>query len=518
MAASYETHYWNQFNGGLNLTTQTQSLAGNESPDALNMDFGLRGGFTLRGGFQTQVNNSALTDARFICYGPLSTDRVLMQGQTGQLISWNGSITVTGNDLTDNDAERVVGAVFNSYAYMVNGRLAGNLVSRSWNGTTFRTLTNTFNDDYLAPAAQGAGSMPLARVVAQHQGFLWVGDTTETGVRFPGRIRFSHEQNPENFATLDWIGVGDPGEPVTDLVPFGSMLLVFKRDSVWAVYGYDRDTWVLERVAESAGTAYQGAVAVNSGVAYWFSTDGQLMAYNGRGITYLSEPLRWWSDTGKIKHGGAHRLMWADGRLWMALEAGASETPVTRYLFLWDASVKAFTRYSPQVTDLMFWPRTGADGDMLFITTTAGNLYRYDRTYVNDIDNVTAARIDGYYRTAWFSAGETATLKRFKRPRVTAASKSATTVKVDVFHDFNDLVPARTQTFEITVPAGTSLWNGTTWNGGLWSEEADEYYEFARLGASGSARAVSYKFSSSNNPGRWWIDSITIPFRRKRVK
>jgi hypothetical protein len=518
MAASYETKYMSEFNGGLNLTKDTQSLTENESPDAVNMDFGLRGGVTLRGGFQTQANDAKFSNARFICYGPLSSDRVLLQGSTGQLLSWNGSLTDTGNDLTDNDAERVVGAVFNGYAYMVNGRSAGNLVTRSWDGTTFRTVTNTFNDNYLAPAAQGAGSVPLARVVAQHQGHLWVADTVESGTRYPGRVRWSHVQNPENFATADFNVVGDPGEPITDLVPFAEMLLVFKRDSVWAVYGYDKDSWVFERVAEAPGTAYQGAVAVNSGVAYWFSTDGQLMAYNGKGVGYLSEPLQWWVDIGRIQSGGEHRLMWADGRLWLALVAGANESPTTRWLFIWDAAVKAFTRYDKQVTDLMFWPRTGQDGDLLFITGTAGNLYRYDRTYTVDIDNATSNRIEGYYRTGWFSAGETATLKRFKRPRITAAAVASTTVKVDVFHDFDDQTVRRSQTFEIIVPSGTSLWNGTTWNGGLWSADVDEYYAFARIGSSGSARAVAYKFSSTNNPSRWWVDSITIPFRRKRVK
>ena len=519
MPASREVEYWKDFSGGLNLTTQTQTLGQNESPDCVDMDFGLRGGFTVRGGFQTQETDAKLGSARFLGHGliPSGSNRLFIQGTNGQLLSWDGStLTDTTYDLTDDNTERVRMAVFNNYGYFANGRSAGSIVMRSWNATTFRTLTNTFNDTYTSPAAQGAGSIPLARHIVQHAGFLWVADTVESGTRYPGRIRFSHEQAPENWATADWFGVGDPGEPITGLYEFGEQLLVFKKDSVWSVYGYDKDTFVLEQLTGASGTCTCGAIATNAGIAYWFSTDGRLMAYNGRGVTVLSEPIRWWSDIGRIKHGGSHRLMWADGRLWLSLEAGAGED-VTRWLFIWDPSVGAFTRYSRVVTDLIWWPKSGSDGDPLFLEGADTNLFRYDRTYLTDADDGGTQRIDAYLRTAWFTAEETATLKRFKRPRITAAADSAATIKVEVFHNFDDLTPSRFQEFEIEVPASASLWNTAVW-GDPWYVAADEYYAFPRISSSGSARSVSYRFSSDDSVGRWWIDSISLPFRRKAVR
>lgn len=520
MVASREVHYWKDFSGGLNLTNQTQNLEENESPDTLNMDFGLRGGVVLRGGFRTQKTDAELASARFLGQGdiPSGSNRLFIQTLTSQLYSWDGStLTDTSYELSDDDTERVRMAVFNNYGYFANGRSGGVIEMRSWNGTTFRTLPNAFNDTYASPAAQGAGNMPKGRYIVEHMGFIWVADTVESAVRYPGRVRFSHEQNPENFATADWFNVGDPGDPITSLVPFGDMLMVFKRDSVWAIYGYDKDSWVLERITDASGTCTCGAIAVNSGVAYWFSTDGQLMAFNGRSVAVLSEPIRWWSDTGKIKHGGSHRLMWSDGRLWMSLEAGSSQ-PVTRWLFVWDPSTKTFTRYDRVVTDLFSWSKTGSDADPLFFEGTATDLMRYDRSYNTDI--TTAGGEDpvrGYFRTAWFSAGETASLKRFKRPRVTAAGDANATVKVDVYMDFDDLTSTRTQTFTISVPTDASLWGTMDW-GDNWYVQADEYYSFAQIGSSGTGYAVSYKFSSDDNLGRWWVDSITIPFRRKSVR
>jgi hypothetical protein len=240
------------------------------------------------------------------------------------------------------------------------------------------------------------------------------------------------------------------------------------------------------------------------------------MAYNGRGVAVLSDPIRWWSDIGKIQHGGALRLMWHDGRLWLSLEAGPNQA-ATRWLFLWDAAGKTFTRYDRLVDDLYSWSKTGEDADPLFLEVDSTDLFRYDRTYIVDIDSVGESFIDGYYRTAWFTADETASLKRFKRPRVTAAANQPATIRVEVYQDFNDLAPARFADFAIDVPPDASLWGTMNW-GDDWYVASDEYYAFVRLPSSGTARAVSYRFSAPSNLGRWWVDSITIPFRRKAIK
>ena len=513
MAASREVAYLDQFQGGLNLTRNTQAIPQDQTPESVNMDFGLRGGFTLRGGFQTQLNDSRLDGGRFI----LASDQVYIQGNEGSLLEWDGSLTDTLYDVTDNDDERVRGAAFNDYIYFANGRSGGAIIMQQWDGSFLTTLNNNFNDNYLSPTT---GNMPQARFIAAHNGFLFVADTVESSVRYPARVRFSHEQNVESWATDDWFNVGEPGldDPITSLVPFSSMLLIFKRSSVWALFGYDKDTFTLERITNASGTCTCGAIAVNSGVAYWFSTDGQLMAYNGQGVAVMSQPIDWWSQIGKIKHGGAHRLMWSDGRLWCALEAGSAES-VGHWLFIWDPSIKAFTRYDRDVTDLVHWSKFGADGDPLFLENGSEDMFRFDTAYEVDIDTPSGTLpIRGEFRTAWLTAGETATRKRWKRPRVTAASNGEATIDVDVYLDFEDQVPARSMTFNIEPADDAVVWGGVNWGESTWYVGPGEYYEFERLSSSGSGYAVSYKFSSATNLGRWWVDGIAVPFRRKEVR
>jgi hypothetical protein len=542
-AASREVEYVQEFNGGLNLTDQTQKVEANQSPDCLNVDFGLRGGVALRGGFRAQDQNLAMVGARIIGSYYTTSEGVLLQAADGGMWDWDGAaLTDTTETVTDNSAERVRSVSVDNVIYMANGRSAGNLIMQKWDGTTLSTLTNVIDQtDYLNPAGT---DMPLARHIATHNNFMFVADTVESATRYPNRIRFSHLGFPESWAPDDFFPVGgsNDDDPITGLLPFGDMLLIFKSYSVWGLYGYDRDSWVLERINDASGTCTCGAMAANSGVAYWFSTDGMLMAFNGSGIAVLSQPLEYWSQIGKIKHGGSHRLMWHDNRLWLSLEAGTGES-VARWLFLWNPAVSAFTRYDVQVSDLFAWKRFQQDQDALFLFKDDFNLYRYDAAWTTDqgvraedfllddmgdyllddvgeplwVDGADAPRpISGYYRTAWITAGETATRKRWKRPRVTAAADASATITVDVYHDFNDRAPNRSSDFRIESSSG-SKWGTMVW-GDPWSSGADEYYEFTRLPSSGSAFAVSYKFSSSDNNGRWWVDSFAVPYRRKVVR
>ena len=519
MAQSREVEYWDRFDGGLNLNRQTQSLDQTETPDALNIDYSMRGGFMLRGGFQTQETDALLSGARFLGEAYVGSDLLLLHSSSGDLLTWDGStLTDTTYNVTDEDT-RVRMAAYNDgtddVAYFSNGRSSGSIVMYKYDGTTLSSLGSSFDDDYVTPSG---ANMPSARFIASHNGFVFVADTVESGTRYPARLRWSHLRVPESWATADYVEVGTAteGDPITGLMPFGSMLLIFKKSEVWALYGQDRERFILERISSNSGTCTCGAITKNAGVAYWFSTDGQLMAYDGRKPVPLSQNIDWWSQIGKIKHGGAHRLMWHDGRVWCSLEAGVAED-VDRWLFIWDPGMKAWSRYDRQVSDLYSWMKIGEDADPLFLQPSDTNLYRYDRAYSVDTDETGNVRIDGYFRTAWFRAGETATKKRWKRPRVTAAAESDATIVMESFRDFNDATPVAQQEFLIETPDGTSVWGSFDW-GDNWQADGEEFYEFARLPSTGSARAVSYKFSSPDNGGRWWVDSLAIPYRRKQVR
>ena len=520
-APSREVSYLRKFDGGLNLTDQTQSLLPEQSPDCLNVDFGVRKGFVSRGGFRHKETDASLNGARFLAVAA-DSDSVLLHSATGDLLDWDGAtLTDTAVDVTEFD-KRVRMATHNGYSYMANGRFTvdtpANIVMNEWDGSTLTPLGTAWDENHVSSSGS---NMPKASHIVQWRGYMWVAGTYESSALYTNRLRFSHLQFPKSWSVYDYFDIGDSKgdvEPITGLHAFQDKLVIFKKGEVWLLSGHDPDTFVLNPLTNASGVSTSGASAANAGVLYWFSTDGQLMAFNGQGVVVLSEPISFWSDIGKIQHGGAHRLMWADGRLWISLEAGPAST-YDRLLFIWSPSAKAFTRYDREVSDMIFWRKVGSDADPLFLDLGNTNLFRYDQAYEYDSDDTAAViRIDGYYRTAWISEGETATKKRWKRPRVTAAATAAATIQLDVFHDMQDVDPARSVQFPIVVEASSSVWDTMLWDTDSWAGYTEETYAFQRTPSAGSAYAVSFKFSSSDNVGRWWVDSIAIPFRRKQVR
>jgi hypothetical protein len=521
-AQTREVSYLRKFDGGLNLTAQTQSLLPDQSPDCLNVDFGVRKGFVLRGGFRHQATAASISGARFLSVAAGAAS-VLLHSSDGDLLDWDGAnLTDTAVDVTEYD-KRVRMATHNGLSYMANGRFTAdspaNIVMNKWDGSTLTALGTAWDEDHVSSSGS---NMPKAEHIVQWRGYMWVAGTYESSDSYTNRLRFSHLQFPESWSIDDYFDIGDSKgdvEPVTGLFAFQDKLVIFKKGEVWLLSGHDPDTFVLNPLTNASGISSSGAVDANAGILYWFSTDGQLMAFNGKGVVTLSEPIQFWSDIGKIQHGGSHHLMWADGRLWISLEAGAAASE-DRLMFLWAPSAKAFTRYDREVTDMIFWRKINSDADPLFLDLANTNLFRYDQAYEYDTDDTSAnIRIDGYYRTAWISEGETATKKRWKRPRVTAAASGTTTIQLEVFHDMQDLNPARQIQFPITFTAPTdSLWDTMIWDTDSWSGDTEEAYAFQRTPSAGSAYAVSFKFSSADNPGRWWVDSIAIPFRRKQVR
>ena len=511
MPLSREFLVLRDFSGGLNTTDQQELVLPNESPDLLNVDVG-RSGFRVRGGFQSQNYDSLWDGAIFLGPTYFADDVLLALASDGSLLEWDGAaLTDTTEDLTDS-SDRVRMAVFDSTAYFANCYESSVQKVRSWDGTTLSTLGQSWNNDYTTP---DTGNMPLGKFVRSHSGHMWTANFSGAS----SRVRFSHLQYPEAWAQADYFDLDpdDEGDVITGLERFRDRLLIFKRSGVYSVYGYDRDTFVPERVSGTNGVCSCGAMAANEKYAYWFSTSGRLMVYDGTSAVPATGALDWWSDTGRIRHGGAHRLLWHDGRLWMRLQAGPGES-VSHWMFVYDPSLGSVVLYSPDVSDLVSWPKVGSDADPLFLFADDSNLYRYDRGYTEDSSDLGAGPVSSpiaaHFRSAWITAGETARRKKWKRPKVTSGVTGDATIRMRTYHDFSPSTVARQSERFVTGP-GSARYGTAVYGTDTYTSDAAIRYDFEDFSSGGSAYAVQYEFSSPDNVGHWWVDSVTVPFRRK---
>lgn len=520
-----QTFQFDRFDGGLNLGTSVQNLDVSETDDCLNVVFdGHRGGVTMRSGLLGVAGASTkIDDTNAKLLGEYSTptaDYILIQGDGGELLTWNDTVlTDTTNVLTDEVAERVSYAAFDNVAYFQNCWDTSVLKARKWDGTTFTTLANTFNDDYSTP---DAGDMPLARLVAEHQGYMWVADTVESGTRYPHRIRFSHFAQPEDWATNDYVDVApqSASDRVTALVSYGGTLLVFKNDSLFAVYGTSNENFVVQKVAE-VGAVSQRAVALSGGICYFWSPTGQVFAFNGKGVVPISDRIHRVVRDDTVDPQGDTVMVWAGDMLWVSLVDQA--TPTQRYSFVYDPAVGqrgVWTQFCCQPHSLFWWRKPNGDNRLLSLVNAKQYILEWgDRNLsVDKFDGVTSTPINAYWTTPWFDAGDAAARKRFGRLRLVAATTATVTLRVSIFRNYDENTTYRFFDVPISVVSDGGVW-GDNWDEFNWASTSEEAYTFDKLSNGGAAYAIKYKFSVPNNSGGiWWIDSLTIPYKVKVIR
>jgi len=499
------------FTGGLNLSSQRQDLALNETPDCLDVDFDKRGGFIQRNGIRNVTTDSNMNGGYLLGSYSFGTDLLYGISATGRLWTWDGSAaTHVATALTDSSS-LVKSAAWTSRVYFANAFNAGSLQMKYYTGAAWGTLTNTANNNYSAPAG---GNAPLARLIADHAGFMWWGDTTEAATRYRSRIRFSHYLQPEDFADADYFDIDpdDQTDQITALVPFNNMLVVFKKKSVWGVYGTSRTDFVVERLSAAAGVWTQESVAVAPDRIYWWSPDGDLYTYDGRGVMSIGARLRSLVDDGILTAGAEHRLCWAEGKLYMSLVLATGQ----RATYVFNPNVGAqgcWTKYSFKYTSMVWWRRNSGVNGVMATIASANGVYDLNITgQEQDYDGSSSTSIAAYYCTAWFAADDPALKKRFLRMYVTAACKDAADLNIGVYYNYDENTVQRTLTTPLAASVGGMVW-GDVW-GGNWGG-ADAVYTFDRLTSSGRAHAIRYKFYVTNHVSKWWVDSFALPYREK---
>lgn len=79
--------------------------------------------------------------------------------------------------------------------------------------------------------------------------------------------------DPDNFFLVNT----DDGQKIIALHAAHEVLIVFKRDSVWALYGEDPATWTPRMISPSVGCVNERSIMYIEGNTYWWSESGPMM-------------------------------------------------------------------------------------------------------------------------------------------------------------------------------------------------------------------------------------------------
>jgi hypothetical protein len=527
------------FTGGLNLRADQFQLAPNESPRMLNVEIDPRGGVFSRGAMRAinTVPVSADWSPKILKQFSGATSNYIMLG-TGSVDLGLGGVYYSQGSNFENLEIFVSSkngpsfAAWGSDLYISTG---GTYPSYVWNGSTKTALTAsgpTWQNTYTSPDIVNK-HMPSAEHSVTHAGKLFVANTRENGVNHPNRIRWSHPNNPTNWANLDYIDINDGGAEIRALTVFAGHLVVFKPNGVYAIFGYDSDSFQVVEVSRSVGCPTPQAVATTERGVYFFSYPDGLMLYNGERIVDLFEPIRPALDAGDINPLAVNEIHvnYINRRVWVSVPYSSADTVISTINYPTSSFV-----YDPTVSQRGAWllfasaDGRGAAGGCTFVETNGSTRHLVihpTQPFVLQVDlyNVPFDNIDGTdlqfssrYRTRWMDAGSYSQKKMFRRPDVVAKQNAVESViGIRAFGDYEEADTGGIKTYTVSIPASGSgmIWGLSNW-GANWGPP-NRGSQIITGRSIGLARSIQLEFTGPTGQP-WGINSYTLKYNPRRVK
>lgn len=529
------------FTGGWNTRRDQFTLAENESPDMLNVDVDPRGGFFTRKGWQRWTDGEIGSYTPGEMWEPMysvshtfaSGDQVffLVESNVIHAVTSPSENTVLPGIVASADPH---GADFVSWGDDVYIACGMSQPSHRYNADG--SVVTLDGDNWSEVDAPVAGTMPQAEYVEAHAGYLFTACTTETGVSYYSRIRWSHPNRPDAWRELDYIDLDAEGGRITAIVGFLDHLLIFKSNSLWALYGYDESSWQLTCISSSIGCPTIAAIGWSETAVYFFSSSngGGIYVYNGNQPVYLSEKVRIvFEQITEYQH---VCVSWANRRLHVSVPwhnvAGPMDHPTTLLVFDPDIGDGAWTQYRSSfgaVTCVIqgsdIHNKTPLAAFWSMDTATIIQLEAIDDAY----DVLLAAPpvgserqfFESYYRTRWLHGGWPDRRKSWRRPTfICRSAPRPVDLLVQQFRDYDETTIRRTGIVFATPQAGDSWGGGTEWGDGATWGQAVQGASVIRSGPMGHAVAIQMKVlpSAATPLRKWGVDGIVVKLTTQRFR
>ncbi len=546
------------FRGGLNLRADQFNIAHNESPALLNVEVDPRGGVRRRDAV-AKVNATALDNEiiSLMSHYEAGQNQVLVAtndpATTNSKLHWNddavgdfeGTVSFGGVDVEFDTTQPPRSVTFNGYTYIVNGKLLASTghttyAGVQWNGTNADT-------ELAVPDLDGSpGHFPCARYTTTWAEFVWVAYTLEGADTHKNRVRFSAVNDAENWTATDYIDIdiGEDGDHITAIIPDADRLLVFKQNSIYAIYGFSRDSFEVRNLTRTAGCR-EGTqpVAATAGVFFWYAEEGiYIVSYDN--VAWVFERIKpaMTYDVGQpaLSLDTPPSMMWFDERLWVSVDyqsddniSGSSQNN-RRNVFVWDPSLGptgSWTRHDINARSLLGYRPSGDTHLGIAVTsniTTVASFDRISKLDQNyDYDDYVGAPVDeinSFYHTGWFVGNRPTFPKRWGKTRTVVLSDNNCVIVMYVYKDYDPSTALVGYSKTLTGLGTPALWDAETseWDDTEWQPEGtSDRYAFGRWPTIGTAQAISLRFQVSPIPatrGKWGITSIIGMYRTRRLR
>jgi len=558
------------FTGGLNVRDNSFQLGDNESPAMLNVHVDARVGFATRQGW---TRWGATDDPTITAWDPRNA--VLHQYADGSFAVY---VANSGLVYRTDPSGLLVDTTIPCFAdpHLADFATWGNMLyiatgaeHPSWKHSESVATPTTpagvgmWNEDYTTPGYPG-NVIPSASIIEAHAGYLFVADvyddhqpdgTVSGPVRRPNRLRWSHPSSPEDWASLDFLDIELGGPRIRALKSFQDHLLIFKDSTVWALYGYDLESWQLVQVSNKSGSVSPTTVTTSETHCFYYSATGRSAIYgmsSGNRPESISEPIRQvMSETVTVENVW---LDWIGNRLLCSLpwefdesvsttpnmdsrrgRSGSTTTSTTTFIFDPSIGEGAWEAHAPAYGHLRSAVELPGDKSPLVVhagDAVARCLLRMGSIAPDAYDQINAdgspSAFNAFYTTNWKDGGTEELRKSWRRPRfIINNPEEDLQLRVDAYRNYDLGAPYRSwlvgvnafgRTYWRDLGADDPLPGGFNWDdGSLWEGES-RGSRIVRGGPLGVARSIQLRISTipDSNGKSWGIDAVTLKFIQRR--
>jgi len=556
------------FTGGVNYRADQFQLKKNETPDILNLEIDPRGGLFSRAGYKKKHSTAVVTPGTtwlpksLFNYKAAGAPTIMLSTGLSSVPSDGKVYQSSGSNFsvlnraaaTPMEVKSANGCSFTQWQnilYMARG-IDGAIPYKYEEGDTYVTALTASGPTWQPYQAPTGGYMPRAEINITHANKLFVANTYEDGVAYPNRLRWSHENRPEDWYQQDYIDIMAGGEGIRGLQVVDGQLLIFKSKAIYLLMGYDADSFQLVELSTTVGIDYPQQAVAGAGGVFFFDYPQGLFFYNRNGIQSLFDRIKPIIDTDRVNPSLTDYITcsYVNDRLWLSMPFDINDTGSNpNYVncnFVFDPSIGqngAYTLFQSATfnnnTDVIIdgwglingcdWRDSNdnawhlmvsADDDFPFV------MYVDDFAEVND--DIAAG--DDYgdfstmYKTSWFYDDRYVQNKTFVRTLyVVKEVEQNTEIRINVYHDFNSEDQIASDTLVLNPISTGGLYGVGVYGTAVYGTNQLRA-GVAVGGRLKTAKAVQLEFvgptaALTGTPGRaWGINSIAFKYKRRNIR
>ena len=474
---------WKKFSyfqnwGGLNDQLSEIEIQDNESSDLQNVVFDTGGAIRKRYGYLT------------IPRDPLE------KASTGSVVCITGLAFFKQNDgskyvvtITNNDDKAT--------AMKKDYEVGGGLETGSWENIDFNSLPSSYTNNDLpdfavaedkliiaVPATTqvkpfqfdgtnnvryltGDTDCPVAELVEYHKNHLFLsGDDT-----YPSRVYFSKLDDITDYSAIDFFDVAtSDGSRVRALISAYGSLYILKDYSIWRLSGYERDTFVLEKLVDGIGTLSHNSVKIVNNFIYFTTAQNDIAVYDGGyNVVFISQKIR--NTIGGLNFSRADKTLglafstykYNDYDYYCEVSKSGSSTNNKTLLF--DTAFKAWLPFKGINANSWCVAEDSVGQNIMLFGDYSGYIHSYPSTTYYD-GNVQTDAIVAFYQTKWFRYSDISLGDKYWRllKTYTLTEDTTTYLYVEVRSDYEQ--SGKVITFDISESG--SQWDGSLWDVDTW--------------------------------------------------